>query len=733
MSAEPATQAAPAGQEVSFRISGMHCAACIITVEKAVRSVPGVLNADVNLATESAQVKVEQDGLDVFKIVEAVEAVGFGASLQTEVESPVSLEERKRLEMLGWRWRVIFGAFFSIPIAVISMAPGVSFVGREWVLLFLTLPVQIFLGERFISGAARSLRHGQTNMDTLIAMGSIAAFGFSVVQTLRGLNEVYFDSAAVILTLISLGKFLEARARGKTSEAIRKLMELSPDEAMVIRDTEEMFVPIHEITAGDRLRVRPGDKISVDGVLVDGRSTINEAVMTGESMPVEKAPGDSVLGGTVNIDGSFDFEATRVGSETALARIIEMVRRAQGSKAEVQRLADRVAGVFVPVVLGIGALTFVGTWLFLGGDSSALTAAILSTVAVLVVACPCALGLATPTGIMVGTGKGATEGILVRDAQALESTGKIDCIVFDKTGTLTKGELDVKSILPFKDITDEEVLSAAAAAESRSEHPLGKAIVGAAKSKALVIDKPNDFSSEAGIGVRADVGGHSIFVGKSSNRPEGMEGLTVVTVMRDGRPIGNIGLADTIKEGAGDTVKQLESLGIESILLTGDHRDAASAVAREIGLDEVFAEVKPAEKAAKIQELQDSGKKVAMVGDGINDAPALAQADVGIAMARGSDIAMEAGDITLVNDDPRSVVSAVELSRATMRIIKQNLFFAFIYNILAIPLAVFGKLNPMIAATAMAASSVSVVTNSLRLRHWRSSQIPPEPSKDEMS
>ncbi|MBI2191679.1 MAG: cadmium-translocating P-type ATPase [Planctomycetes bacterium] len=719
--AEAATSVTPA-LPLAFHIGGMHCAGCVSTVEAAIAKVPGVASVAVNLATEAARVCPADIGLDPQSVIRAVQSAGYEASLLTASTDPRDAERRQRLEIVQWKRRLLLGLVFGLPVTALSMAhdvfPAFHFPAREWVLLVLAFPVQVGVGGAFLAGAWRAFLHGRANMDTLVTLGSGAAFLFSLVQTFRGDPAVYYDSSAMILTFIALGRTLEAGARHRTSEAIRTLMDLAPESATVLRDGGEHRVPLAAVRAGDRLRVQPGAKIPVDGRLVEGHSTVDEAMMTGESTPAEKFPGDGVTGGTLNQQGTFLMVATRVGSETALARIVETVRQAQGSKAAVQRLADRVAGVFVPVVVLIAGLTFLGTMLGAGGTAD-WTDAVLRMVAVLVIACPCALGLATPTAVLVGTGRGASLGILIKDAPALEQAGRIGCVVWDKTGTLTRGEPRVYKVQPEVGVTDAEVLVLAASAELHSEHPLGRAIVAEAHQRGLNPRPPDEFQAEAGLGVHARIGGTSLAVCRCLDRPAGFEGMSVVSVLRDGRTLGRIALGDTLKAGAREAIDDLRKLGIASVLMTGDHSGAAEIVARETGIREVYAEVKPTEKADRIAKLRSRVGAVAMVGDGINDAPALAASDLGIAMGRGTDIAMAAGHITLIGNDPRGVPRAIRLSRQTLRVIQQNLFLAFVYNILAIPLAAMGKLNPMMAALAMALSSVSVVMNSLRLRRFR--------------
>jgi len=703
------------GDTMTFRIEGMLCAGCVSRVEGALRKLPAVQSVNVNLVTGTAAVEPGTPDLDPGDVVEAIQKLGFSAVLEEKAEDTKEQTSRQEQEMLAWRNRFVFGAALGIPVAALSMVEALRFPGREWLLLALATPVMIWVGGKFIAGAGQALSHGQTNMDTLIALGSIAAFAYSLAETIRGVGPVYYDSAVMILTLISLGKLLESRARGKASDAIRKLMELAPEEATVVRDGQERVVPLEQVRLGDVVRVRPGERIPVDGQVVEGRSSVDESMMTGESIPVEKSPGDAVTGGTLNQQGSLAFEATRIGAETALSRIVELVRRAQGSKAQVQRLADRVAGVFVPAIIVIAVLTCAGT-LWLHSGENAVTEAVLRMVAVLVIACPCALGLATPTAIMVGTGRGASAGILIKDAQALELAGKCDAVVFDKTGTLTKGKPEVGAMLPVEGVTEEELLRIAASAEGRSEHPLGRAIVAKAEAMEVALSDPTEFHAEPGSGVSAIVDGETVRVCRSSERPDGLRGMTVVSVQKSGEAVGLIGLQDALKEGAREAVEELGRLGMDTALLTGDHEEVAQALGEEAGFRDIYAEVRPEEKSEKVRELQSSRRRVAMVGDGVNDAPALAAADVGIAIGDGSDVALEVGDITLIRGDPRAVASAIRLSRRTLRLIKQNLCLAMIYNVLAIPLAAFGVLNPMVAAAAMAASSVSVVSNSLRLR-----------------
>jgi len=741
-------------ERLTLPVRGMHCAACVGKVERALAGVSGVESASVNLATERATVAFDPTRTAVPALQTAVAAAGYELApapiAHGQAEDHERAERARELEAL--KRRVVIGGLLSVPIVIGSM-PDVFSWAPAWlrdprVLLALTVPVQFWVGAEFHRGFLRDLRHRSASMDTLVSLGTNAAFFFSVAVTLwphvfHGAGAMtYYETAAVVITLVALGRWLEARARGRTSEAIRRLVSLAPRTARVRRASGEVEIPTGEVEVSDLIRIRPGERIPVDGVVIEGASAVDESMLTGESLPVDKASGVTVFGGTVNRTGSFVFRATRVGSETTLARIVKLVEEAQGSRAPIQRLADRVAAVFVPVVLGIAALTFAGWWLL--GPEPALLHALSNAVAVLVIACPCAMGLATPTAIMVASGRGAEHGVLIRSAAALERLRSVDTVVFDKTGTLTVGRPSVTDVVVVgRDVTEDDVLALAAAVEQGSEHPIGEAIVRRAKDRGLALPPVGSFVTVPGQGVdalapdgRALLGNRTLMEARGIDvaglvpRGEALaaEGKTVVFLAFAGRALGLIAVADVVKPEAAAAVSALRRMGLAVAMLTGDHRATAAAIAAQAGVDRVLAEVLPEAKAHEIRRLQEGAHVVAMVGDGINDAPALAQADVGIAMGSGTDVAIEAADVTLMRGDLRGVVAAVELSRRTIRIVKENLAWAFGYNVVLIPVAagllypVAGVLlSPILAGAAMAFSSVSVVTNSLRLKRWRPS------------
>jgi Cu+-exporting ATPase len=729
----------------------MHCAACVGRVEAALARVPGVDRAAVNLATERATVWFAGEGPGLPALRAAVAAAGY--TVPEEVAATPEARDRERAERRAedrrLRLKFLVGACLAVPVAVGSMhelfpwAP--AWLRSPWVLLALTTPVQFWVGGQFHRAFLRELVHRSASMSTLVSIGTSAAYFFSVAVTVwpdafAGTGAMpYYEASALLVTFLVLGRWLEARARGGTSEAIRRLLALQPRTARVLRADGEVDLPIALVQVGDLLRVRPGERIAVDGEVVEGGSAVDESMLTGESLPVPKGPGAAVVGGSVNRTGTFTFRATRVGRDTVLAQIIRLVEEAQGSKAPIQRLADRVAAVFVPVVLAIAAVTFLvwGIW----GPSPAVFYALSNAVGVLVIACPCAMGLATPTAIMVATGKGAELGILVKSAEALELLHRVRTVVFDKTGTLTVGKPVVTDVVPAPGVAADEVLALAAAAEQGSEHPLGEAIVAEAKGRGLALPPVTEFRAIPGQGVDALAADGRILLGNARlmdargvetdaladrARALGQDGKSAVFVAFAGEVVGLIAVADVVKPEAAAAVRSLGALGIEAAMLTGDTRLTGQAIARQVGIGRVLAEILPDQKAAEVKRLQEDGTLVAMVGDGINDAPALAQATVGIAMGSGTDVALEAADVTLMRGDLRGVATAVLLSRRTIRIVKENLGWAFGYNMVLVPVAAgalypFGGvlLSPILAGAAMALSSVSVVANSLRLKRFR--------------
>jgi len=722
--------------KAEFKVTGMSCAACAARVEKGLMDLPGVYNATVNLASEKAVVEYNAGELTIKQIQEKVKKLGYEAHNLANADDADREQRVRQAEIRAQRRRLVLSASLSLPLLAgmilhtLGIMDDVTHLLMNPVLqLALATPVQFIAGWPFYRGAFLALRNGSANMDVLVAMGTSAAYFFSIANMLRGDPHLYFETSAILITLIILGKLLEARAKGRTSEAIRALMGLQAKTARVIRDGQEIDLPIDDVLVGDVIVVRPGEKVPVDGIIIEGTSTIDESMLTGESIPVDKNVGDTVVGATINKFGSFKFKATKVGKDTVLAQIIRIVEEAQGSKAPIQRFADVVAGYFVPFVVAFAALTFAG-WYFIF-DPGNFSRALVNFTAVLVIACPCALGLATPTAIMVGTGKGAEKGILIKGAEHLENAHRLTTIVLDKTGTITKGEPEVTDVISLTAPADHVVLQLAAAAEKKSEHPLAVAIVKRAQELGLAVAEPANFRAIPGHGVEATVNGQLILVGTRKLMRENnvviedalyaieqleQQGKTVMLLACDRVLTGLIAVADTVKENSAKAITELKELGIEVWMITGDNERAAKAIAAGVGITNVMAEVLPEHKAEKVAALKREGKVVGMVGDGINDAPALATADVGFAIGTGTDVAIEAADITLMRGDLMGIVGAIKLSKATMRNIKQNLFWALIYNIVGIPVAAAGYLSPVLAGAAMAFSSVSVVSNALRLR-----------------
>lgn len=745
-------------KENTFKIEGMTCSSCAGHVEKATRKLNGVIEASVNLATEKLVVKFDEKKLSVEEIISAVENAGYKATAQEKVD--VNKSENLREKEIKELWdRFIISLIFTIPLLIISMGHMVGYSLPDFISpevsprtfalaqLILTTPVML-IGYKFFKVGVRTLLKGSPNMDSLIAIGTSAAYAygiFAVVKIFQGYpryaHELYFESAATILLLITLGKYLESVSKGKTSEAIKKLMGLAPKTARIEVNGIEKIIPLEDVKVGDIVIVKPGDKIPVDGVVIEGSTSIDESMLTGESIPVEKVIGSDIIGASINKNGSIKYKATKVGKDTALAQIIKLVEDAQGSKAPIAKLADIISGYFVPVVIILAIISGLG-WYFVTKD---VEFALTIFISVLVIACPCALGLATPTAIMIGTGKGAEYGVLIKSGEALESAHKVQTVIFDKTGTITEGKPKVTDILVEGVITQDELLTIAASAEKGSEHPLGEAIVKEAEDKNIKLKKLETFVAIPGHGIEVTIDGKKILLGNKKLMDKNniklidleeksnilaTEGKTPMFISIDNKIAGIIAVADTVKENSKKAIEILHKMGIEVAMITGDNKKTAQAIAVQVGIDRVFAEVLPKDKAAEVKRLQEEGKKVAMVGDGINDAPALAQSDVGIAIGSGTDVAIESADIVLMRSDLLDVPTAIKLSRETIKNIKQNLFWAFGYNILGIPVAMgilylFGGplLSPMIAGGAMSISSVSVISNALRLKGFKPNKI----------
>ncbi|WP_418040215.1 heavy metal translocating P-type ATPase [Paenibacillus xylanilyticus] len=753
-------------ESIDLDITGMTCAACSARIEKGLSRLPGVSRANVNLALETGHVEFAAGALKPSDITAKIKQLGYGAELQQTQEETSSVRERE-LQRKKWKWMI--SALLSIPL-LWAMVGHFSFTSWIWVpdlfmnpwfQLVLAAPVQFIIGWQFYVGAYKALRNGSANMDVLVALGTSAAFFYSLYLTLTsgmipstapmdhgGMGtsaggampsvELYYETSAILITLILLGKWFEAVAKGRSSQAIKSLIELAPREARVIRDGQEVLVPAAYVAVGDIVLVRPGDSIPVDGVVEEGQSSVDESMLSGESLPVDKRPGDAVTGATLNKNGALRLRATRVGSDTALSQIIKVVEQAQGSKAPIQRIADVISGIFVPIVVGIAALTFLIWYLFASpGD---FAGSLEKAIAVLVIACPCALGLATPTSVMAGSGRAAEYGILFKGGEHLESAQQIQTVVLDKTGTVTQGKPVLTDVITAQDWTEAELLKWVGAAEQSSEHPLAEAIIAGIRDKGIILSQSEQFENIPGYGVRAKVQGQEILVGtrrlladahvevteaaaRQMNELEEL-GRTAMLIAVGGRWAGIVAVADTIKDTSREAIQRLQAMNIDVIMITGDNERTARAVAEQAGIQHVLAEVLPEGKAAEVKKLQDSGLKVAMVGDGINDAPALATADIGMAIGTGTDVAMEAADITLMRGDLNSIADAIEMSRCTMGNIKQNLFWALGYNVIGIPIAAVGFLAPWLAGAAMAFSSVSVVLNSLRLQRLKLERNP---------
>lgn len=730
---------------IQLDIEGMTCASCVAHVEKGIKGVSGIDMASVNLATEKATVSYDPEIVEIENIINAVSDAGYRASVYSGTND--ESEEKRDQNEKNLRIQLILSSFLSFPLIMamfiwLFQIKGLMFLHNPVIQLALATPVQFYIGNRFYRTAFKTIRSGSPGMDVLVALGTSAAYFFSIfngfIASRIGIESsgLYFEASAVIITLVLLGKYLEMRAKGKTAEAIKKLMGLQPKNASVERVGDVVVIPISDVLPGDIVHVKPGMRIPVDGKVVSGSTSVDESMITGESMPVEKLVGDSLVGGTINSYGSVRYKATHVGKDSVLARIISVVEEAQGSKAPIQKFADKVAAVFVPVVLGIALVTFLIWWLIAGS----ITSAVVSAVAVLVIACPCALGLATPTAIMVGTGIGAQRGILIRNGEILQIAGKLDTVVLDKTGTVTRAKPELQEIITLGDMSENKLLEIAASLENNSEHPLAAAIVNAAEQKGLSLIENTNFKAFPGKGIQGEISGQFYLLGtedfmasrgikidqvlerKSALESEGHTVMILsVKSEKSGNslPIGLISVADSIKDHSTEGVQLLKDLGFDVFMITGDNYRTAKSIAHTAGIENILAEVLPEGKAEEVKKLQEAGRIVSMVGDGVNDAPALALADIGIAMGEGSDIAMESADVTLMSGDLREISAAILISRKTMGKIKQNLFWAFFYNIIGIPFAAFGFLNPVIAGAAMAFSSVSVVSNSLSLKKFK--------------